>query len=214
MSFVPFNDQHQHQQGQQQQQQQPQQPQLPQSANGYGPNSYFMNNPYPPSVYQQQQQMAFQQTFQAPQPTYQQRQQLYNNDSTNGLVHQFSHQNLGGAARGGFVARQPSPSQRPRTAGAPSGSPSTSFLSAPMPGLSFQQPAAEYEIAPERNADKYTSKELAAARACSESAANFFKESVKRARERNERYVYNANLNLNVDTSTTTLINIFAMPNC
>ncbi|EEU47721.1 uncharacterized protein NECHADRAFT_65489 [Fusarium vanettenii 77-13-4] len=61
------------------------------------------------------------------------------NDPNTGLAHQFSHQNLGGAARAQAYARGPSPGQRPRTAGA-SGQPAYSgYMNAPpMPN----QPAA------------------------------------------------------------------------
>lgn len=112
-----------------------------------------------------------------------------NNDPNTGLAHQFSHQNLGGAARAAQYggARGPSPSQRPRTAGAP-GQPSNygSYLNAPLP--TQNAPQLEFQSAPERNPDKYGPNAHNNQKKCSQLAADFFKDSVKRARERNQRW--------------------------
>ncbi|KAK3939500.1 kinase-like domain-containing protein [Diplogelasinospora grovesii] len=111
------------------------------------------------------------------------------NDPNTGLAHQFSHQNLGGAARAAqnqnYGSRGPSPGQRPRTAGA-SGQQSNygSYLNAPMPS---QSPALEFASAPERNPDKYGPNANNNQKKCSQLASDFFKDSVKRARERNQR---------------------------
>jgi protein-serine/threonine kinase len=166
----------------QQQQQQP-------YSTGFGPSGYFMNNPYP-AAYPQQPPTAYQQ---APpqQASYQQRPvPAQNTDATNGLVHQFSHQNLGGAARTNpYGGRQPSPSQRPRTAGAQGQQAGYgSYLSAPMPSQAAQQKNwPEFEPAPERNPDKYGSLTQTNQKKCSQLAESFFKDSVKRARDRNVR---------------------------
>ncbi len=72
------------------------------------------------------------------------------NDPNTGLAHQFSHQNLGGAARAGPQgSRGPSPAQRPRTAGATGQQPGYgSYLSAPLPTqpTQFEFAAAPNEI--------------------------------------------------------------------
>ena len=87
-----------------------------QMANGYGAQGGYLSQHY---AYQQAQGQ-YQQNLQSPQTAYQlQRPTGYgHNDATNGLVHQFSHQNLGGASRqpGGYGMRQQVTGQRPRTA--------------------------------------------------------------------------------------------------
>lgn len=113
------------------------------------------------------------------------------NDPNTGLAHKFSHQNLGGAAQsGGYGSRGPSPAgmQRPRTAGGAGQAPNYSYLNAPMPGQPGSKPFyPEFEAAPERNPDKYGSNANNNQKKCSQLAADFFKDSVKRARERNQR---------------------------
>lgn len=156
---------------------------------GFAPTGYFMNNPYPPA-YPQQPPSSYQQAPQPPQSTYQQRSAVPNNDATNGLVHQFSHQNLGGAGRASpYGSRQPSPSQRPRTAGATGQQPGYgSYLNAPMPSQGSQQPnVPEFQIAPERNPEKYRTATQNNQTKCRALAEAFFKDSVKRARDRNLR---------------------------
>ncbi|KAK2603846.1 Serine/threonine-protein kinase [Conoideocrella luteorostrata] len=106
------------------------------------------------------------------------------NDPNTGLAHQFSHQNLGGAARA--APRGPSPSQRPRTAGSQPGGYANYSNAPPLP--SQTAPAmAEFQVAPERNPDRYGSNANSNQKKCSQLAADFFKDSVKRARERNQR---------------------------
>lgn len=106
-------------------------------------------------------------------------------DPNTGLAHQFSHQNLGGAARAAqYGARGPAP-PRPRTAGN-SGQPSPygGYNNVPLP---TQTPQSEFQAIPERNPDKYGSNANSNQKKCSQLAADFFKDSVKRARERNQR---------------------------
>jgi len=175
--------------GQQQQPHQVQQnnQQQPYST-GFAGAGYFMNNPYPPTYAQQPPA-----TYQAPQPPQASYQQRSNappmNDATNGLVHQFSHQNLGGGRQSPYGQRQPSPSQRPRTAGA-SGQQAGygGYLNAPMPSQAAQQQSwPEFQPAPERNPDKYGSVTQNNNTKCKTLAEAFFKDSVKRARDRNLR---------------------------
>lgn len=155
---------------------------------GFAPAGYFMNNPYPPQ-YPQQPPTSSYQAPQAPQASYQQRPAAYQaNDATNGLVHQFSHQNLGGRASPYGARQTPPPSQRPRTAGAPSQQAYNSYLSAPMPNQAAPQPnMPEFERAPERNPDRYPASAQTNQTKCAQLAETFFKDSVKRARDRNVR---------------------------
>jgi protein-serine/threonine kinase len=157
-----------------------------QQQNGYTPaQGYFMNNPYPTNNQQSNQYQPGQQGY--AQPSYQSRGAVGTTDpATNGLVHQFSHQNLGGAARGNqYGARQPSPSQRPRTAGATGLQQNYHGYAAPSAPAVPQQP--EFEPAPERNPDKYGTLTHNNQKRCAQLASDFFKDSVKRARDRNLR---------------------------
>lgn len=173
--------------GQQAQAQSSQQQQPQPYSTGFAPSGYFMNNPYPPS-YPQQPPASNYQAPQAPQASYQQRPAPTNpNDATNGLVHQFSHQNLGGRASPYGGARQPSPSQRPRTAGATGQQAGyNNYLNAPMPAAP-QQNWPEFQPAPERNPDKYGPLTQTNQKRCAQLAEAFFKDSVRRARDRNVR---------------------------
>ncbi len=161
-----------------------------QTPNGY-PNAggYFMNNPYPPQ-YQQQQNHYAQQNLQSPQASYQQRQGGFaNNDGTNGLVHQFSHQNLGGAARqGAGYGRQPSPNPRPKPGPTNGQSQYSGHLSPPVTGGSHLNQASD--DLPERNPDKYSSNLKSHGTSVHERVQAFFKENVQRARDRNARLAF------------------------
>ncbi|KAI0485091.1 serine/threonine-protein kinase cot-1 [Xylariaceae sp. FL0804] len=111
------------------------------------------------------------------------------NDPNVGLAHQFSHQNLGGAAARGnpYGARGPSPAQRPRTAGSSAQQAGYGYMNAP-PVPSRQQTAdREFQAAPERNPEKYGPNANNNQKKCQQLASDFFKDSVKRARERNLR---------------------------
>lgn len=116
-----------------------------------------------------------------------------NNDPNTGLAHQFSHQNLGGgggaAARASpyGAARATPPGQRPRTAGAQGQQAAGygSYLNAPP--MPTQAPQEYFAPAPERNPDKYGPNANNNQKKCSQLASDFFKDSVKRARERNQR---------------------------
>jgi protein-serine/threonine kinase len=157
---------------------------------GFAPSGYFVNNPYPAAYPAQPPQSNYQQPPQAPQATYQQRSNATNNDATNGLVHQFSHQNLGGGGRQSpYGQRQPSPSQRPRTAGATGQQPGYgSYLNAPMPSQMPQQHNwPEFQSAPPRDPDRYGSMTHNNQKKTERMASDFFKDSVKRARDRNVR---------------------------
>jgi len=175
-------------------------------SSGYGAapssTSYFMQNQYGPS----QQQYASSST---PQPhsshgeygaaapsnaaLYQPRSNTpgaTSNDPNTGLAHQFSHQNLGGVARASpYGSRGPSPAQRPRTAGATAHQTAYGgYMNAPMPAPpSHAAPVYEFQAAPDRNPDRYGPNANNNTKKCSQLAADFFKDSVKRARERNQR---------------------------
>jgi protein-serine/threonine kinase len=165
---------------------------------GFAPQGYFMNNPYPPTYPQQPPATSYGQTAQPPQApqapsaSYQNRGPQYHpNDATNGLVHQFSHQNLGGRVSP-YGTRQAASSggQRPRTAGASNqqGAHHTSHLGAMPSQSSQQQNWPEFQPCPsERNPDKYGRTAETNQTKCSGLAETFFKDSVKRARDRNVR---------------------------
>ncbi|OTA99823.1 hypothetical protein M426DRAFT_67060 [Hypoxylon sp. CI-4A] len=156
-----------------------QQPPMPQQyAGGYAQS----NNYFPPNQYQSPVDYAGAQAA-----SYQPRSNTPGNDPNVGLAHQFSHQNLGGAARANaYGARGPSPAQRPRTAGSSGQQPGYSYHNAPpMPTAAARQP--EFQPAPERNPEKYGLNANNNQKKCSQLAADFFKDSVKRARERNLR---------------------------
>lgn len=148
---------------------------------GYATSSYFPQGQYQPQ-YASHQAV----DYATGQPaTYQPRSNTPGtNDPNVGLAHQFSHQNLGGAARGNaYAARGASPAQpRPRTAGSTGQQPSYSYPTVPMPTRQ-----SEFQQAPERNPEKYGLNANNNQKKCSQLAADFFKDSVKRARERNLR---------------------------
>lgn len=141
-----------------------------QQGNGYG-GGYFMS-PYQQAQYQGQQGNL--------QPNAQRFEQ-----GANGLAQQLSHQHLGGSGRSGSpYGRQPSPSQqRPRTAdnrgygyGGYGG------------GSGPRHPSLYDEEAPTKAPEKY-SDNVAKQATMSKSLINtFFKDSVQRARDRNQRY--------------------------
>lgn len=110
------------------------------------------------------------------------------NDPNTGLAHQFSHQNLGGsAARGGQYAGRGPSSGRPRTAGGSGQQGSYGNYAPPLPTQGAVS-SPEFQPIPERNPDKYGTNANSNQKKCSQLAADFFKDSVKRARERNQRY--------------------------
>lgn len=154
----------------------------------FAPAGYFMNNPYPPQYPQQPAVSPYQASQQAPSQTaYTSR----NNDPTSGLAQQFSHQNLGTAGRASPQPSRGPMSQRPRTAGAAGQQSSYSnYMNAPMPSLAPQQHFPEFQPVPERNPDKYGALTQNNQKRCAQLAADFFKDSVKRARDRNVRYVH------------------------
>jgi protein-serine/threonine kinase len=142
---------------------------------------YFMNNPYPPQQQNQFQNQQYQYQnnhLQSPQPAYQGNRQY--NDATNGMIQQFSNQDLG-SVRGGFN-RTPSPSNpRPRTAGDTRGH-YANHLAPPMPSRS---PKPEEEEKP--NPNKYSDNVLKRGTAAKQLVNSFFQENIERARDRNSR---------------------------
>ena len=175
----PYQTQYSMGQLQQQQQQQKQQQQPP--------------PPPHQSPIQPQQQSQQQQSQQQPQPNYGQGPTPYRgqqgfNEAANGLVHQFSHQNLGGPPRSSSpYARQASPNQqqRPRTGGAPSQQQYGNYLSSPLPppnNSSFCD-----DEPPAKTPEKYSDNIAKKAKVSTGLVSTFFKDSVQRARDRNGR---------------------------
>ncbi|KAF2813359.1 serine/threonine-protein kinase cot-1 [Mytilinidion resinicola] len=145
--------------------------------NGYAPGYFAPPTAAYSAGYQQQQG-----NLQAPSAAY--RAPQYN-DGTNGLVHQFSHQNLGGGRSASPYSRQPSPSQRPRTAGA-TGQQYSSYLNSQMPNAP-RLPSLYDEEPPAKSAEKYSENVLRQAKVSVGLVSTFFKDSVQRARDRNQR---------------------------
>ncbi|KAK4551801.1 Serine/threonine-protein kinase [Recurvomyces mirabilis] len=120
-------------------------------------------------------------------------------DATNGLAHQFQHQNLGGNTprSASPYQRQASPAnpQRPRTAGQTAAQAQQqygSYLNAPMPGQQQQQqvpsgPSIYDDEPPPKNPEKYSTTITERVKLQKMLTQEFFKENVERARARNER---------------------------
>ncbi|KAF2274569.1 serine/threonine-protein kinase cot-1 [Westerdykella ornata] len=140
---------------------------------GYGGgNGYFMGHPYQQAQYQGQQgnlQAQSQQRF---------------NEAANGLVHQLSHQHLGGGRSSSPYGRQPSPNQqRPRTAETRGHQQYGNYLGQPAP----RQPSLNDEEPPPKNPGKYSENVFKQAQVSINLVSTFFKDSVQRARDRNQR---------------------------
>lgn len=144
---------------------------------------YFMTNPYPPQTPQYAQAPYGQQMASPQQPTYQNRVPF--NDGTNGLIQQFSNQDLN-SPRGGFFNRNASPGQRPRTAGssAPGQQQQQPHLVPPMP-RSPRTPAENEEL--QRNPERISENVHKRGKAAKELVNVFFHENIERARDRNMR---------------------------
>ncbi|RKF81247.1 Serine/threonine-protein kinase cot-1 [Golovinomyces cichoracearum] len=167
-------------------QQQPQNIQHQSYQTGVAPSGYFMNNHHPQPHNQNPQSPGYRQTQQSHLNTYQQRPtQNHVTDTTNGLVHQLSHQNLRGRSNQQINTQASSP--RPRTAGGSAQTGYGNYLNAPMPNSPQQQKLPEFRPVPERNPDKYGPIAQTNQKKCSQLAEAFFKDSVKRARDRNVR---------------------------
>ncbi|KAF4122531.1 protein-serine/threonine kinase [Geosmithia morbida] len=159
-----------------------QQPQQQQQQQQYAAQGYFSQPQYQPQYAAQQQ------TADTP-AAYQPRSNTPGSDPNTGLAHHFSHQNLGGAApRNPAYARNPSPGRRPRTSGSSGQHPAQSGYGStpPLPSQGSGY-VSEFQQAPERNPDKYGTNANGNQKKASQLAADFFKDSVKRARERNQR---------------------------
>ena len=161
-------------------------PQVAQNA-AYG-QGYFMNNPYAPQQPQQAhytQQQYVQHNLQSPQPAYQSRLGYNANDGTNGLIQQFSNQDLGASPRGGLSPRATSPAQRPRTAGSPAPGQQVGLLAPPMPIRSLKALGEEEEL--QRYPERYSENVHKRGKAAKELVNVFFQENIERARDRNMR---------------------------
>ena len=151
-----------------------------QGTSGINAQGYFYNNPTPYNQYGQQQGASTPGGYRSPQQGY---------DVTNGLAHQFQHQNLGGNTprSASPYNRQPSPANsRPRTGGQPGQQQYGGFLGAG----GYQQPQGPSiydEEAPPKNSDKYSTAITERVKLQKMLTQEFFKENVERARARNER---------------------------
>ncbi|KAK4635597.1 Serine/threonine-protein kinase cot-1 [Fulvia fulva] len=151
-----------------------------QATSGINSQGYFYNNP---NAYQQQ----YTSGTSTPNAGYRSPAGGYN-DVTNGLAHQFQHQNLGGNSprSASPYGRQPSPANaRPRTAGATPQS-YGNYLNAPMPAM--PPPLSIYDDEPPpKNPEKYSTAITERVKVQKMLTQEFFKENVERARARNER---------------------------
>ncbi|KAI5295191.1 Serine/threonine-protein kinase [Ascosphaera atra] len=147
---------------------------------------YFMNNPY---AQQQQQQPQQQQQFQhpglaSPQPAYQGRGAPYPMEGANGLINQFSHQNLD-SPRGNANA-YPRAAPPPRLRPAPAQPQSQTHLSPSSP--SPRRAQGEDDELP-KQPERYSENVHKRGRAAKELVNVFFLENIERARDRNMRAV-------------------------
>ncbi|KAL2809910.1 kinase-like domain-containing protein [Aspergillus granulosus] len=155
--------------------------------NGVYGQGYFMPNHYAPQAAYAQPHYG-QPNLQSPQPAYQSR-MGYNapaNDGTNGLIQQFSNQDLNSSNRTGFFNRAASPAQRPRTAGsaAPGQQQQPGHLAPPMPRS--PRTAAETEEL-QRYPERFSENVHKRGKAAKELINVFFQENIERARDRNMR---------------------------
>ncbi|KAF2255599.1 serine/threonine-protein kinase cot-1 [Trematosphaeria pertusa] len=140
-----------------------------QQGNGYGAG-YFV------SPYQQAQYQGQQGNLQAPSAAR-------FNEAANGLAQQFSHQHLGGGGRSSSpYGRQPSPNQqRPRTAG------ERGYQYGGYGGHVPRQPSLNDEEPPPKTPERYSDNVLRQTKVSVNLVSTFFKDSVQRARDRNQR---------------------------
>lgn len=152
------------------------------SAYAGGPPSYFMQ-----SVQFQAPGQAQAQAAPAPTqaPGYNNTGRAYNNDGTSGLVHQFSNQHLGASP---LPSRTQSPygrstSPRPRTA-ENRAAPASQLAAPASSGASIYDTG---EPLPPKNPARYSESVAGRAKLSVTTVTSFFKDSVQRARDRNQR---------------------------
>jgi protein-serine/threonine kinase len=150
-------------------------------------NPYAQQQPQQPQQHQQPPAQQYAQNLPSPQPAYQPRAGYQQNDATNGLIQQFSNQDLSAPPRSGIFGRNPAPAPRPRTAGSPAGAQHPTHLAPPMPVRS-QKPASDEEE-PVRCPEKYSENVHKRGKAAKELVNVFFRDNIERARDRNLRYV-------------------------
>jgi protein-serine/threonine kinase len=162
----------------------------PQAAQNVYGQGYFVNNPYSPQQPQQAhytQQQYTQHNLQSPQPTYQSRLAYNANDGTNGLIQQFSNQDLSASPRSGLSPRAASPAQA-RSAGSPSpgqGQQQAGHLSSQIANRSQKAQGEEEEL--QRYPERYSENVHKRGKAAKELVNVFFQENIERARDRNMR---------------------------
>lgn len=150
---------------------------------------YFMNNPYVSQNQYHGQNYQYQHSnnLQSPQPSYQTSSRPYMhpnaNDGTNGLIQQFSNQDLGGGTRAGLFNRTPSPNPRPRTAGNTGQGQYSNHLAIPMPSRSPKPQEEEEQPNPRKYSDNVQKRGTVAKQLVN----SFFQENIERARDRNQR---------------------------
>lgn len=153
--------------------------------NGAYGQGYFVPTPYAQQA-QYSQPHYVQPNLQSPQAAYQSRMGFNPNDGTNGLIQQFSNQDLN-ANRAGYFARSASPGQRPRTAGGSPAGQLPGHLVPPMP-RSPRPPSDNEEL--QRCPERFSENVHKRGKAAKELVSVFFNENIERARDRNLRCVF------------------------
>ncbi|KAK2732491.1 Serine/threonine-protein kinase [Myotisia sp. PD_48] len=141
---------------------------------------YFANNPY---MAPQANQQYAQGNLASPQAVYQNRPGggYQGNDETNGLIQQFSNQDLSASPRPTRVAP---PGPRPRTAGTTAGHHQVpAHLAPPVPASNASHDEEELVRYPERYSENVHKR----GKAAKELVNVFFRENIERARDRNMR---------------------------
>ncbi|KAL1996583.1 hypothetical protein VTN49DRAFT_7448 [Thermomyces lanuginosus] len=141
----------------------------------YGQNYYYLQQQQQAHYAAQQQQYA--QHHQMPQSPYGNRVPYNHHEATNGLIQQFSNQDL--SASPALSPRTASPAQRPRTAG--SNNPQQQQQQVPL----RPKPGEEEELP--RYPEKYSDNVRTRGKVAKELVNVFFQENIERARERNMR---------------------------
>lgn len=150
--------------------------------NGAYGQGYFVASPYAQQA-QYSQPHYVQQNMQSPQAAYQPRMGYNVNDSANGLIQQFSNQDLN-ANRPGFYPPSGAAPQRPRTAGGTAVPQQPGHLVPPMP-RSPRPPSESEEL--QRYPERFSENIHKRGKAAKELVSVFFNENIERARDRNMR---------------------------
>ncbi|KAI9825574.1 MAG: Serine/threonine-protein kinase [Phylliscum demangeonii] len=161
----------------------------------YTGGGYFVNPQYAPQYAPQ----AYQPSHQGPPANAQSSPLVYqplDRSGADSLAHQFAHQNLGPPVRANpAFGRQPSPANRSSTPAMPAPSQAGHHPTLLSPAVAFSPPPQPVQpVLPEKNPDELSPSVRQRGSVCREYTSNYFRLSVQRARERNNRQMDLANL--------------------